>query len=106
MARLLRFIAWYIALTFVAGLILLVFAFPKHPETLRGWLIFFSLTLPVTLLGELIGEGVWRNPAAKVIEEKSAGQEFSWLRIAYGFIAMLIVFGLFWGLAIFLGINK
>ena len=106
MARLFRFLGWYLALTFAASLGLLILALPNHPKTLSGWLWFFLLALPVTLVGELIGEGIWRNPVAKAIEKESSNRQFSWLRIAYGFVAMLLIFGVVWGLALFLGIDR
>ncbi len=84
---------------------MLIVAFPSHPKSLLGWFAFFILALPVTLLGEVIGEGLWQNRLARRIEEKTAGQSFSWWRITYGFVAMLLVFAVAWKLAIWFGVE-
>jgi hypothetical protein len=82
---------------------MLLSAFPDYPRTVTGWLVFFALALPVTLVGEAIGEGLWRNRVARAIEERSAGQSFSWLRIAYGVVAMSLLFAAVWGFAVYFG---
>ena len=84
---------------------MLIVAFPHHPRTLVGWAAFFLLALPVTLFGEAVGEGLWRNRVAQAVEQRAEGQSFSWLRIAYGFVAMLLLFAVVWGLALFFGVE-
>ncbi|WP_092393230.1 hypothetical protein [Collimonas sp. OK412] len=106
MYRIIKFIGWYIALSVAAILGMLVLAFPDYPNTQSGWLWFFVLALPVTLVGDLIGEFTFRNRVAQAILEKSQGKAFSSLRILYGLIAMLILFGIVWTLAMHFGVNK
>ncbi len=101
--RILRFLGWYCALTMIAAVGMLIFAFPSHPKSSTGWLWFFVLALPITLIGEAIGEGLWRNPLAKRIEQKTSTHSFSWLRIAYGFVVMLLVFAAAWCAALLFG---
>ncbi|HET7831538.1 MAG TPA: hypothetical protein VFK88_01095 [Gallionella sp.] len=101
MKRVLKFLGWYIAASFAAALAMLLFAFPDYPRTITGWLVFFLLALPVTLVGEATGNMLWRNRVALAVEEHSAGQSLSWLRIAYGFVVMLLLFVTVWGLAIY-----
>lgn len=106
MLRIFKFLGWYIALSVAATLGMLLFAFPDYPKTPSGWLWFFVLALPVTLVGELVGELISRNRVAQAIEEKSQGKSFSLLRVLYAFIAMLIVFGIVWGFALHFGAGK
>ena len=84
---------------------MLIFAFPHYPKTLVGWAAFFLLALPVTLVGEVVGEGLWRNRVAQVVERRTEGKSFSWLRIAYGFVTMLALFAVVLGLALFFGVE-
>ena len=105
MLRLLKFLGLYVALTFAASFGMLVFAFPHYPKTLVGWAAFFLLALPITLVGEAVEERLWRNRVAQAIERRTEGQSFSWLRIAYGFLIMLALFAVVWGLALFFNIE-
>src|SRR5450830_492134 len=89
--RFLRFVAAYVALTVAASFGMLILAFPSHPKTSMDWVWLFALALPVTLAGELVGQFIFHNRIAKYIEKRSADRSLSWLRICYGFVAMLLV---------------
>ena len=67
--------------------------------------MFFILALPFTVVGEVIGEGLWRNPLAKRVEEQTSESSFLWLRIIYGFFAMLLVFAAAWAVVLFFGVE-
>jgi hypothetical protein len=75
-------------------------------KTQSGWLWFFVLALPATFAGELAGDFIFRNRVAQAIEERSQSKSFSLLRVLDGFIAMLIAFGMAWGLALHFGADK
>jgi hypothetical protein len=77
-----------------------------YPKTQSGWLWFFVLALPATFAGELAGDFIFRNRVVQAIEERSQSKSFSLLRVLDGFIAMLIAFGMAWGLALHFGADK
>jgi hypothetical protein len=104
--RILKILGWYCTLTVAAALGLLVLALPYHPKSSIGWIVFFILALPISLIGEAIGEGLWRNPLAKRIEERSSQSTLSLSRIVYGFFAMLLVFFAAWALVSFFGVER
>ncbi len=88
----LKFIGQYIAISLLAGAILLIYSFPEHPKTWRGWTALFGFALPVVLAGEYIGQVLLeRNPASRAIERYTKGKSFSWLRIGYFLLLLLIV---------------
>ena len=101
--RITRFLGWYCTFTAIAAAGMLVYSFPNYPKTLLGWALFLSLALPITLIGELIGNGLWRNHLLRRIDEGTGKGSSSFLRIVYGVLAMLLVFATAWGLALFLG---
>ena len=92
MTRLLKIIAVYIALSAIAAVGALIEIFPKHPTTAAGWALLLLLTLPLVIVGELIGAALWRNRLAQAIEAKTKGRALSGWRILYALAAMLLLF--------------
>jgi hypothetical protein len=101
-----RFVLLYFAFSVVATLGMLITSFPNYPKTLLGWVWMFVIALPVVIVFELLGWVVWNNRLAQSIETRSSDREFSWLRISYGLVAMLCVFGIAWWIAMYFGIEK
>lgn len=102
MRRVLKFLGCYIGFSLIAAIGLLLFSFPNYPKSPIGWGLLLLLALPLTLAGELFGDAVWRNPVAKNIELRTPKHCFSWLRISYVFISVLLIFGLAWGISYYL----
>ena len=92
MKRLIKFIGQYIAISLLAGALLLMYSFPEHPKTLRGWIALFGFALPVVVAGEYVGQLLLeRNPASRAIERRTKGKSFFWLRIGYFLLLLLVV---------------
>jgi membrane protease YdiL (CAAX protease family) len=92
MKRVTRFIGQYIAISLLAGAVLLMYSFPEHPKTWQGWVALLGLALPVVVAGEYFGQLLLeRNPASQAIERHTKGKSFSWLRIGYFLLLLLIV---------------
>jgi hypothetical protein len=104
--RVLRFLLLYFAFSVLATLVMLISIFPNYPKTLIGWVWVFAIALPVVIVFDLLGWVVWNNRLAQSIEAQSSSQKFSWLRIGYGLVAMLLVFGMAWWVAMYFGIEK
>ncbi|MDP2239758.1 MAG: hypothetical protein Q8K18_06285 [Burkholderiales bacterium] len=94
MTRFLKIAGIYVVMSAVAAVGVLIGIFPKHPNTINGWLLLLALALPLTIAGELVGEFIWRNRVAQAVETNTAGRSLSGLRIVYAFVAMLLLFGL------------
>jgi polyferredoxin len=102
MARLLKIIVTYIALSAIAAVFVLIGLFPWHPTTADGWGLFLVLALPLTIVCELIGEALWRNRLAQAVEEKTKERSLSGLRILYALVVMLLLFSLVFAVAQFI----
>lgn len=85
MARLLKIIAKYITLSAIAAILVLLEVFPTHPTTASGWGLLLVLALPLTIVGELVGEALWRNRLAQAVEAGTKERSFSVLRVLYTF---------------------
>lgn len=94
MKRLLIIAGIYLSMSAIAAVSVLIGAFPEHPTTLNGWVLLMLLALPLTIVGELVGEIIWRNRIARAVEENTPGQSLSGSRILYALVAMLLLFGL------------
>jgi hypothetical protein len=68
-----RFLAWYIVGAIIAGMLLLFEAFPYHPKSKGGWLVFFLAALPIALAGEGIGVVLGLHSADRPGEQRSGG---------------------------------
>jgi hypothetical protein len=86
MQRVLKFIGGYLALSLSAGIGWLILDFPSHPKSASGCFWLFMLVLPLIIVGEYVGEFLWNNKVTRVVELKTTGRSFSWLRIAYASI--------------------
>ena len=88
--RILTFLGIYVVCSAGATFLLLLNWFPYHPHSLSGWLVLFVVAVPVTVVGEGIGKFLFSNPVARAIDAKTEGRSFSWLRISFMLIAMLL----------------
>jgi polyferredoxin len=102
MARLLKIIVAYIALSAIAAVFILIGLFPWHPITAGGWGLLLVLALPLTIVGELIGEALWRNRLAQAVEKKTKERSLSGLRILYALVVMLLLFSFVFAVAQFM----
>lgn len=84
----------YAGLSIVLGLVSLMPWTNHMPASLREWFWLFTLAIPLHLAGELAGEFMWKNRAARLVEQRTADSRFSWLRIAFGLLSMLVMIGL------------
>jgi hypothetical protein len=73
----------YLILSALLTAALLLGMFPKYPETLIDWMLLFLLAIPIVLVGELLGEFLFRNRLTKAVEHRTQATPFSWLRILY-----------------------
>ena len=91
----LRFLGIYTTLSLILGLLLLLQVFPWRPTTVVGWIGFFAVALPLTAAGEWLGDVVFENRMAQRLGSTEPNS-FSFLRIAYGVVAilMLVIVGL------------
>jgi len=106
MERLLTFVVLYLVLSTIAVVVLLAGAFPYHPKTLTGWALLFALALPLTLIGEFVGEFFWRNRIAGAMVARSSGNSLSLLRMSYAFVVMLLFFVVAFGIHYWLGVDQ
>jgi len=89
MKTMLRVVVAYVVISVVLGALALFLSFPARPTTGIGWLLLFALALPLTLIGELVGDALFRNPLSQAVEKRTQRRSFSWLRIATGLVVML-----------------
>lgn len=87
----------YLVLSAFLGLVWLAFSYPDMPVTIWEWIAIFALAIPLQLASELVGSRLWRNRATEWVEQKTSRQSVSLLRIAYGFLLLLVAFGVFYG---------
>jgi hypothetical protein len=92
----LRFLGIYLALSLVYGALLLLQILPVHPRSVLGWGILFALAVPVALVGELVGDILFRNPIARAVEKRTRGTKLSWARIGYALVAVISAITLAW----------
>ncbi len=93
----LRLVVIYIALSLLLGALALLQSFPARPESWVGWLALFALVLPLTLLGELVGEWLRTNHIAESVKRRTITQRFSWRRVSYLlFAGLLVAAGVTW----------
>jgi hypothetical protein len=91
MKNLLRFLVICLVLSVVSVAMMLVYSFPDRPSTWLGWLTCFLLAIPLTLLGEFVGEMLQRNRLAQAVAQRTQHSGFSWMRICYMLVAALLV---------------
>lgn len=91
-----RFVGIYIGLSVFLGLMSAVFSYPDVPSTGSQWLAIFLLALPFQLAGEVLGALLWNNKVSRFVEGKTAAASFSFVRILYGVLLLLLLIGLGW----------
>ncbi|MFC5462086.1 hypothetical protein [Massilia niabensis] len=89
-----RILTVYLGLSILLGLVFVVFSWPDLPSTPAQWMAVFLLALPVQLAGELVGNCLWNNRLARSVDQATAHQSLSLLRIGYGVFAILSCIGL------------
>jgi hypothetical protein len=88
--QIVRFLWIYFFVSIFATAALPIDTWPHHPTSILTWVLLFAISLPVTLLGEWLGDGLMDNPLTVSIERGTRGSKLSWARIAY-FVAMLVL---------------
>ena len=94
MRKLIRYVGAYLALSLVVGLIGLVELYPDLPATPAAWIALFLFALPLWIAGEAIGHFLWNNRIARFVDDATSEKSFSLVRLAYGFLAVLLSIGL------------
>lgn len=89
----LKVLAVYVGLSVFLVLLWLGFGAGELPATATQWLWLLVLAVPLHLLGELIGHGLWHNSAARFVEQKTAGKRLSVFRMLYAFLMILFFCG-------------
>ncbi|VXB60563.1 hypothetical protein [Massilia sp. 9I] len=87
-------IAIYVALSAVFALLWLAFAYPDLPTSPTQWAAVFLLALPAQLLFEWLASRFWNTRLTKIVDERTAGQRLSLLRIGYGLVVTVAGLGL------------
>jgi hypothetical protein len=81
--RALRFLGFYLALSLICAPILLLHLLPFRPRSALGWVILVVAAVPVTVLGELIGDFLLKNRISASVDHGTRGTSLSWIRIGY-----------------------
>jgi hypothetical protein len=83
--------AWVIV-SLVAAAMLLLWSWPWRPHSALGWGLLFLGALPLTLLGEYLGDRIiLRTPLAERLDALGSGALASTLRIIYALICVIVV---------------
>ncbi|HEY4771433.1 MAG TPA: hypothetical protein VIH50_00235 [Steroidobacteraceae bacterium] len=88
---LLRFLGIYLTINAIAAVGLLLTLWPYRAASSSGWILLFVIALPVTALGEWLGESFLKNRMSLAVERATQRSNFSWIRIAYVLAMALIV---------------
>lgn len=96
-ASVLRFAGLYLALSLVLSALALLHLWPWRPTTALGWLAFLLGALPIAALGEWLGQLVLENRFAARLGSNTAADSVSWLRIAYGVGAVVVLIAIVGG---------
>ncbi len=88
-----KVLAIYVGLSVFLVLLWLGLGAGEVPTTATQWLWLLVLAVPLHLLGELIGHGLWNNRAARFVEHKTAGKRLSVFRMLYAFLMILFFCG-------------
>ena len=89
----LKILAVYVGLSVFLVLLWLALGAGDLPATASQWLWLLVLAVPLHLVGELIGHGLWNNRAARFVEQETAGKQLSALRMLYAFLMILFFCG-------------
>ena len=99
MLAVLKVLGLYVGLSVFLVLLWLGPGAGELPATVTQWLWILVLAVPLHLVGELIGHGLWNNKAARFVERKTAGKQLSFLRMLYAFLVILFFPGAIAGAA-------
>ena len=99
MRRIAQFLAIYVAASLMLGGLFLLQSFPERPQSLTGWAMLFALAIPLTVVGEAVGELLFRNRLTRAVEDATRTRSFSWFRIAYVLSVALAVIAALWAIA-------
>jgi hypothetical protein len=83
-----EFLLIYVFASIAYGLFALILAFPFHPITSLGWVIWFVVALPIVLFGEAVGSAIFNRRIGEAIGGNS--DHLSVGRVAYGVVAALL----------------
>jgi hypothetical protein len=83
-----EFISIYVVASVAYGLFALILAFPFHPITVLGWVIWFVAALPIAGAGEAVGSAIFDRKIGEAISDDT--DHVSAGRVAYGVIAALL----------------
>jgi hypothetical protein len=86
-----RFLGFYLALSLICAPILLLQLLPFHPRSVPGWVFLVVAAVPVTILGELIGDWLLTNRISAEVDRRTRDVTLSWIRIGY-VLGVLILF--------------
>ena len=106
MRTVLKAMAIYVGVSIFLVLLWLVLGAADVPTTATQWLWLLVLAVPLYLVGELLGHGLWHNRAARFVEKKTAGKRLSVLRMLYAFLVLLFVCGVMVGASYFWDLLK
>ena len=96
MRRAVQVLAAYLVVSIMLSGLMLLQSYPTRPQSLTGWIVLFALALPLTILGEAVGEFLLRNRLSRAVERATQKRSFSWLRIGYVLILALFVIAASW----------
>src|SRR5688572_2351057 len=89
-----KFVGIYVGISVFLVLMQAIVFYPDTPSTPSAWVWAFLLAVPLQLAFEFLGELVSNNKATRFVEEKTATQSFSLLRILYGVVLFSVATGL------------
>jgi multisubunit Na+/H+ antiporter MnhB subunit len=92
MRKIMPLLGGWVILSLVAAGLLLLRSWPWRPHSALGWGLLFLAALPLTLLGEYLGDRViLQTPLAARLDALGSGAQASALRIAYVLICVIVV---------------
>lgn len=94
MRTIIKLVGIYIGLSVFLVLTWAIFSYPNIPSSPSAWLWAFLLAIPLQLAFEFLGGLVSNNQVTRFVEQKTAEQSFSLIRILYGVVLFLAYAGL------------
>ena len=92
MRKLMPLLGGWVILSLVAAALLLLWSWPWRPHSVLGWGLLFLGALPLTFLGEYLGERIiLQSPIAARLDALGSGPQDSALRITYVLICVIVV---------------
>ncbi len=92
MRKIVPLLGGWVILSLVTAAMLLLWSWPWRPHSALGWGLLFLGALPLTLLGEYLGERtILQSPIAARLDALRSGPQTSALRITYVLICVIVV---------------